>query len=1036
MKKANNSNKGFTLVELLAVFAILSVVMTIVVYTALNIIDNAKEKSYEATINNIQTGASNYVLESLSNSIWIDKADYQYQCVSVGNLIDAGYFKNDILGSYSKENTLIEESDYVYLERDINTKTIITNSFLSDDKYSALCSDSNNVTFRVEPLGWTNESKKVKIKYNLHYVDASDVSSYQYNSSFYSTDTNKMLFDYNKEYFTNSIVEEEVIVPENGNLQVNIYDNLGNVYSSDILVNKIDKIDPEGYITTGQDNNGGHNISMIFHDYESGLFGYYFGMTDPEVNNVGWNKLDDCSDCKMYGIEELSVDEPGKYYLGVKDVAGNVFVTSVDLYEVTFSIENATSQYDNIIVVGEKDFNLPNVTLDTNYKFSGWYTTEDYSSSVLGETYKTNENITLYGKVNRDRYQVHIKYSTGGNEAYLDSSNPLLSVNDNNIITFNGSEYVQSYDYGTTVDRTDGLADWDNDEWINIKKNGYSVWKDDEWVCSEDSECAGETFSDWDAWSVNEFCDASESDCTVVLEPNWKINQVHIKYYAGGTGVSVNSSSSTVSRNSSNIITFNGSEYVQSYDYGTTVDGTDGLANWDNANWIKIQKIKEGYSYIAVDGSEWKCMRGYECAGKTFSDSFVYDVSEFCDASEGDCTVVLEVNWLNKVKIKYSVGSTGAILLTYNQDFTVNNATKIIKYNDSDYVEVYDYGSILSSSGLANWDNENYISINRAGYVVVEGAEWKCQPGYTCSGKTFNDYSRYNVSEFCDASNGDCTIVLEPNWLNLKIEFSDPKIIASEGSYQNDSEWIPYVARSTKGGRATVKVSGDDISFIKYVYSTNKDASASSVSNSLSNGVSPAYTNGNGTYYLIVYTCNTNNQCNKQYYNNPFYLDNTAPTINCDNTKAWTKQYIKTTCSGKTSYGSNDVAPRCGEAYNTNDFDTFVMPLATVANNFNGSCSVQAIHHYYCKACYNYSACETLISSEDPYYSECVRADSCNDKGQCVTNGGKDGYGFSWTAGECKSGWCYNKDKRKVCDRAGNCVEKNFYYYMKFDSSW
>lgn len=37
------NNKGFTLIELLATLSVLSIIMTIVIYVALNIVDNAKE---------------------------------------------------------------------------------------------------------------------------------------------------------------------------------------------------------------------------------------------------------------------------------------------------------------------------------------------------------------------------------------------------------------------------------------------------------------------------------------------------------------------------------------------------------------------------------------------------------------------------------------------------------------------------------------------------------------------------------------------------------------------------------------------------------------------------------------------------------------------------------------------------------------------------------------------------------------------------------------------------------------------------------
>ena len=70
MKKINN--KGFTLVELLAVLAILSIVITIVITVSMNVVNSSKEKSYKVTINNIENEAGNYVLENSDMFSWRD----------------------------------------------------------------------------------------------------------------------------------------------------------------------------------------------------------------------------------------------------------------------------------------------------------------------------------------------------------------------------------------------------------------------------------------------------------------------------------------------------------------------------------------------------------------------------------------------------------------------------------------------------------------------------------------------------------------------------------------------------------------------------------------------------------------------------------------------------------------------------------------------------------------------------------------------------------------------------------------------------
>ena len=89
INRTRKVDKGFTLVELLAVIAVLSLVMGLVVFIAINVIDNAKEKGYKTTINNIEIEASNYLTENSGRLFYLGSNDntYEYQCVTIQNLL-------------------------------------------------------------------------------------------------------------------------------------------------------------------------------------------------------------------------------------------------------------------------------------------------------------------------------------------------------------------------------------------------------------------------------------------------------------------------------------------------------------------------------------------------------------------------------------------------------------------------------------------------------------------------------------------------------------------------------------------------------------------------------------------------------------------------------------------------------------------------------------------------------------------------------------------------------------------------------------
>ena len=118
-------NKGFTLTELLATLAVLSLVSTIVIYVAINVVNSAKDKSYLVTRNNVEKAAISYLEENSDKinfiSYNVDNKNIEYQCVTVQNLIDTNYFDKDVLNSkISKDKTIsdisdISDSDYIYI---------------------------------------------------------------------------------------------------------------------------------------------------------------------------------------------------------------------------------------------------------------------------------------------------------------------------------------------------------------------------------------------------------------------------------------------------------------------------------------------------------------------------------------------------------------------------------------------------------------------------------------------------------------------------------------------------------------------------------------------------------------------------------------------------------------------------------------------------------------------------------------------------------------------------------------------------------
>lgn len=124
-----------------------------------------------------------------------------------------------------------------------------------------------------------------------------------------------------------------------------------------------------------------------------------------------------------------------------------------------------------------------------------------------------------------------------------------------------------------------------------------------------------------------------------------------------------------------------------------------------------------------------------------------------------NANVTLYAQWTpNTVLIKLSVN--GGVLSSKSSFFESGG---IIYLNGNNIISSINYGETLSSDGLPDWNNTNYINVTKAASKASSGAEWKCLNG-NCSKSTYNQTTAYSASDFCNLSSGDCTVTLGVNW--------------------------------------------------------------------------------------------------------------------------------------------------------------------------------------------------------------------------------------------------------------------------------
>ena len=462
---------------------------------------------------------------------------------------------------------------------------------------------------------------------------------------------------------------------------------------------------------------------------------------------------------QVFGVAFPMVRQGMEYY---KDKLYYCSSVDVDNKEETNFVKD-----DSVIYV----FNASNGTIK-----EGIYLPKSLTSSAelegLGIDEETGQVFLLFGKTNSDGYRQAIIYTPSGKaNVYLNANGGTIvdsnntngySVDENGDIssTNKPNRIIHSADYGLTVSDTDntntrkgrqmnstnGIIDYNNPDGLNLKKTGYHVKSGSEWFAKDGN---GQEFNQTDRYYASDFCSAIDEpmfkDCDTKLYVNWIINNVKIKYNMNGGSLS-SIHGNAVSSSGQNILV-NGEKIVQMIEHdGET--SSDGLYNYNNENLINI--VRPGYH--AVKNAEW-----ITADGRTFSQKEVYSASDFCDTSDNDCTVELFVNWKpNKVKIKYNVNGGD---LSSNHGSLVSLSGQNILIDGSDIVKTINYDGQTSDSIFIPLSDDYYFNIVKTGYHLVEGAEYK-----TLSGKTFSDSENYFASDFCDASESDCTVELFANW--------------------------------------------------------------------------------------------------------------------------------------------------------------------------------------------------------------------------------------------------------------------------------
>lgn len=686
MKKL--SNKGFTLIELLATILIIGLVLGVTAYGIISSVGSAKETGTTLSIKGIKEAARTYSSE-YTDDTWKESntSNNIYFCTTIQELINKGLLDKK---AKNVEDNKISLNDYIAVIKDKTTKVIKKEEILNLD-------NTENEAYRYCTGSTKPEDTKKfpTIDSNQTYTDTIEITKFT-DAEFKTKDGNvtgikEKRYEYglsSSNFTEKGIITNQECTIEGLKQNETYYVRI--CMTSDY---KTDACSKTVSITTKQivspkielNKNITNSIKITYDDtnIKGAKFHYFKSSIDATSDK-------NVSTCKK-GIEDFNCESNSN-----KSIAAGTWYKVTDKEVVlTYSEEG---DFNQITVTAETRDKSNNSSGEIPKTFNRLITT--FSRGIADTINKQTNDIkkTCLANINNGTckitsptiekagYQI-LGWNTNSNatalswtagtskdisksETYypiLKSRTYTITYNNNGGSGCTSKSVTYNSQIGDlcTPKRTNYIfIGWYNSEYKDKPLNYYAdTYPDDlKKIYGYD---ANALYNHYLTYGKNEGRRIAQYMSTDIYNysenktvyAGWKkVNKVLIKFSTNGG--SIQSSSTTSSgnvykwqKNSNNIISrtnANGSTYSDTFftiNYGTST-GADGLPNYNNSSYLNVSCVncKDNKNGRGVPNEEWICLEG-TCKGTTYNQSSVYNASDFCDASSGDCTVVLGVNW-------------------------------------------------------------------------------------------------------------------------------------------------------------------------------------------------------------------------------------------------------------------------------------------------------------------------------------------------------------------------------------------------------
>ena len=564
MKKKIN-NKGFTLIELLAIIAITAIVLGIGTYGIVDLVTKSKEKGSLISETSIKESASLYADEA-DDSLWIDpgSGNYKYYCITIEELINKGIIKKN-----AKLPKGIDKYNYVSIKKNkvtfVNGESLIIKDALDGSADASVCVGNiikEKIEIAPKEKNVTSYTDEIDSVFDDLVGESKIIDKTCYfnkdSSSIVRDDGHKGDFDKSSNTCLIKGLDDETIyyyktcmTTEKGSIICsNSYSTSTASFVSPEFSTKDDTItikykddnvkEPYHYFKSNVNGNSDKNVSecVLGSDNKFTCSGSTSNITKDK-----WYKVNENGVKITYKDNEI---KNGDITARIMDGTGNYKDSDkkFNLYRTVFKkgnadkINNSTNDITNICLNDiDKKCNIksPSISKD-GYTIVGWNTDSSASSSIWkANTSKDIDGSNTYYPIIKSRVNIKLNVN-GGRVTEKTSKGGTYTTDSSGIISRNGKNIFHTINYGEKMNSS-GLANYNNKDYLYITKNGSIVTKNKEWICLSGCTTSGKVYSQYEAYSSDDFCDAKEKSCTVVLGVNWKNENYTLTYdNNGGSG--------------------------------------------------------------------------------------------------------------------------------------------------------------------------------------------------------------------------------------------------------------------------------------------------------------------------------------------------------------------------------------------------------------------------------------------------------------------------------------------------------------------